>query len=106
MPRTESHFQVLIFYSTDYGYECNNPWATPPESCDVYEGESLSVSKSDLSLGIFSVSTYLSLTFTSHVKKIKRQEKPLMMSHIRMQQVELMSRDAGKRGFKTTSYTL
>lgn len=23
----------------DYAYECNNPWANPPESCDVYEGQ-------------------------------------------------------------------
>jgi hypothetical protein len=77
LPRTESHFQVLVFYSTDYGYECNNPWATPPESCDVYEGESLSVSKSDLSLGIFSVSTYIPLTFTSHVKKDQKAGKAI-----------------------------
>lgn len=24
---------------TDYMYECNNPWATPPEKCDVYPGQ-------------------------------------------------------------------
>lgn len=23
----------------DYGFECNNPWADPPISCDVYEGQ-------------------------------------------------------------------
>lgn len=23
----------------DYMYECNNPWATPPETCDVYPNQ-------------------------------------------------------------------
>ena len=23
----------------DFNYACDNPWATPPESCDAYEGQ-------------------------------------------------------------------
>ena len=31
-----------LFYASgfwDYSYYCNNPWKTPPESCDLYEGQ-------------------------------------------------------------------
>ena len=35
-PKTEE--QPFTGY-WDYGYSCNNPWADPPESCTVYEGQ-------------------------------------------------------------------